>query len=75
MSARSYREWRVVRFMIGRRRLLLSTLAGVILLSLLPEHMRLATRLITSSSRPAPRPWPSWRSSPPSRASRAMGWG
>lgn len=41
-----YRDWRVVRFMIGRRRLLLSTLAGAILLAVLPDHLSLATRLI-----------------------------
>lgn len=41
-----YRDWRVVRFMIGRRRLLLSTLAGAILLTVLPDHLSLATRLI-----------------------------
>jgi len=46
MSTAGFRESRLVRFMIGRRRLLLSTLAGAILLALLPEHMRLASRLI-----------------------------
>ena len=35
MATGGYRDWRVVRFMIGRRRLLLSTLAGAILLAVL----------------------------------------
>ena len=42
----TYRDWRVYRFVMGRRRLLLSTLAGVILLVLLPDHYRMATRFI-----------------------------
>ena len=46
MATGGYRDWRVVRFMIGRRRLLLSTLAGAILLAVLPDTLRLATRLI-----------------------------
>ena len=46
MATGGYRDWRVVRFMIGRRRLLLSTLAGAILLAMLPDTLRLATRLI-----------------------------
>jgi uncharacterized membrane protein len=46
MAQSTYRDWRVVRFMIGRKRLLLSTLSGLILLGLLPDEMRLATRFI-----------------------------
>lgn len=46
MSTGSFRNSRVVRFMVGRRRLLLSTLAGVVLMAVLPDQLRLATRLI-----------------------------
>ena len=46
MSTSSFRDSRVARFIIGRRRLLLSTMAGALLLSLLPDSLRLATRLI-----------------------------
>jgi uncharacterized membrane protein len=46
MAQSTYRDWRVVRFMIGRKRLLLSTLSGLILLVLLPDEMRLPTRFI-----------------------------
>jgi uncharacterized membrane protein len=45
-SSSTYRDWRVFRFVMGRRRLLLSTVAGVILLVLLPERYRMATRFI-----------------------------
>jgi uncharacterized membrane protein len=45
-TSSTYRDWRVFRFVMGRRRLLLSTLAGVFLLVLLPERYRLATRFI-----------------------------
>lgn len=45
-TSSTYRDWRVFRFVIGRRRLLLSTLAGVILLVLLPERYRISTRFI-----------------------------
>lgn len=44
--AKTYRDWRISRFVIGRRRLLLSCVAGLILLALLPERMSLATRFI-----------------------------
>ena len=43
---RSFSHWRLTRFVIGRRRLLLSTAAGVVLFALLPERMRLATQFI-----------------------------
>jgi uncharacterized membrane protein len=46
MATGSYRDWRVFRFMVGRKRLLLSTLSGLVLLAVLPEHLRLATRFI-----------------------------
>jgi hypothetical protein len=46
MPQGTYRDWRVVRFMIGRKRLLLSTLSGLILLAALPDEMRVATRFI-----------------------------
>lgn len=46
MSTTSYRDWRIVRFAIGRRRLLLSLVAGLVLLAVLPEHFRMATRFI-----------------------------
>lgn len=42
----TFREWRIVRFAVGRRRLLLSFAAGLILLALLPADSRLPTRLI-----------------------------
>lgn len=45
MATGGYRDWRVVRFYVGRRRLL-STLAGAILLAVLPDTLRLATCLI-----------------------------
>jgi uncharacterized membrane protein len=46
MSTTTYRDWRIVRFAIGRRRLLLSLLAGIILLVVLPERFRTTTRYI-----------------------------
>lgn len=46
MPESTYRDWRVVRFIIGRKRLLSSTLCGLILLTVLPGDMRLATRFI-----------------------------
>jgi uncharacterized membrane protein len=46
MATGSYRDWRVFRFIIGRKRLLGSTLAGLILLALLPPDVRLSTRFI-----------------------------
>lgn len=46
MPESAYRDWRVVRFIIGRKRLLSSTVAGLVLLALLPNEMRLATRFI-----------------------------
>lgn len=48
MDRNTYRDWRIVRFAIGRRRLLLSVAAGLILLVLLPERMTLTTRFILS---------------------------
>ena len=46
MADRSFRQWWITRFVIGRRRLLLSTAAGLILLAVLPGQYRLATRFI-----------------------------
>ena len=46
MATGTYRDWRVFRFIIGRKRLLASTLAGLILLALLPDDFRLTTRFI-----------------------------
>ena len=48
MDRRSYQDWWIYRFVTGRRRLLLSFVAGLALFSLLPDSMRLATRLILS---------------------------
>jgi len=42
----SYRDWRIARFVVGRRRLLMSIAAGVSLFVLLSGEMRLATRFI-----------------------------
>ena len=36
MATGTYRDWRVFRFIIGRKRLLSSTLAGLILLARCP---------------------------------------
>jgi uncharacterized membrane protein len=46
MATDTYRDWRVFRFIIGRKRLLASTLSGLILLALLPGDLRLTTRFI-----------------------------
>ena len=46
MVAHKFRKWRVFRFMEGRKRLMSSTAAGLLLLAVLPEHFRLATRLL-----------------------------
>lgn len=46
MATRSFRDLRIFRFVTGRRRLLLSCAAGLVLLALLPASMRLSTRLI-----------------------------
>ena len=46
MATGNYRDLRIIRFIVGRRRLLLSFAAGVVLLALLPGHMHLATRFI-----------------------------
>ena len=46
MATGTYRDWRVFRFIIGRKRLLRSTVAGLILLALLPTDVRLSTRFI-----------------------------
>ena len=46
MAKSSFHDWRVSRFVIGRQRLLLSSVAGLVVLSLLPGDQRLITRLI-----------------------------
>jgi uncharacterized membrane protein len=46
MQRTSFRRWRITRFVIGRRRLLLSTAAGVLLFALLPGGWRLTTQFI-----------------------------
>jgi len=46
MGKSSYQNWRIYRFVSGRRRLLLSFAAGLVLFALLPLSMRLPTRLI-----------------------------
>ena len=46
MAKRTFRNWRVTRFVTGRKRLLLSLTAGLILLLLLPDDLRVVTRLI-----------------------------
>ena len=45
MAKRAFRNWRITRFVIGRKRLLLSSMAGLILLPLLPDDLRVVTRL------------------------------
>lgn len=46
MAKRSFRDWRIYRFVTGRRRLLLSCVAGLVLYAFLPTSVRLPTRLI-----------------------------
>ena len=46
MAKRAFRNWRITRFVTGRKRLLLSSMAGLILLPLLPGDLRVVTRLI-----------------------------
>jgi len=46
MPKRSFRHWRATRFVVGRRRLLLSFVAGLLLFAFLPGHMRMPTRFI-----------------------------
>jgi uncharacterized membrane protein len=46
MAGKSFRRWRLTRFVIGRRRLLLSFAMGVTLFAVLPGSTRLATRFI-----------------------------
>jgi uncharacterized membrane protein len=46
MAQKSFQHWRITRFVIGRRRLLLSFAAGLVLFALLPDGMRPATRFI-----------------------------
>ena len=46
MTKRSFRHGRIVRFAVGRRRLLLSFAAGLILFAVLPDRLYPATRFI-----------------------------
>jgi uncharacterized membrane protein len=46
MAKRSFRDRRIARFLLGRKRLVVASLAGAILLVLLPGHYRLSTRFI-----------------------------
>jgi len=46
MASGTYRDWRTFRFINGRKRLVGSTVAGLILLALLPHDFRWATRFI-----------------------------
>ncbi len=46
MATGGYRDWRISRFINGRMRLLVSTLAGLILLALLPSDSPWSTRFI-----------------------------
>jgi uncharacterized membrane protein len=46
MDERPYQKWRMYRFVVGRRRLLLSFAAGLVLFLILPLNVRLPTRLI-----------------------------
>ncbi len=46
MATGSYRHWRISRFINGRKRLLASTLAGLVLLALLPDDFGVSTRFI-----------------------------
>ncbi|MBX9946010.1 MAG: DUF1345 domain-containing protein [Reyranella sp.] len=46
MDRASYRDWGIFRFVVGRRRLLLSCAAGLFLFFLLPYTIRLPVRLI-----------------------------
>ncbi len=48
MDERPYRKWRAYRFVVGRRRLVLSFAAGLVLFLLLPAPVRLPTRFILS---------------------------
>jgi len=46
MAQRSFRKGRIVRFAVGRRRLLLSLAAGLLLFAMLPDRLYPATRFI-----------------------------
>jgi uncharacterized membrane protein len=46
MAKRSFRHGRTVRFVVGRRRLLLSLAAGLLFFAVLPDRLYLATRFI-----------------------------
>lgn len=48
MALDTWRDWRISRFVNGRKRLMGSTLAGLILLALLPYDIRLSTRFIVA---------------------------
>jgi uncharacterized membrane protein len=46
MTTKSFRHWRITRFIVGRRRLLLSFAVGLVLFALLPDRLWLTTRFI-----------------------------
>ena|SRR5258708_4948982 len=46
MADRPFRQWRITRFVVGRRRLLMSIAAGLLFLAVQPEHFRVTTRFI-----------------------------
>ena len=46
MAKRSFRDGRTVRFVVGRRRLLLSVAAGLLIFAVLPDRLYPATRFI-----------------------------
>jgi uncharacterized membrane protein len=46
MPEKSFRDWRIARFAVARRRLLLSFVAGILVYALLPGDIRAPTRFI-----------------------------
>lgn len=46
MAKTTFRDWRITRFAVGRRRLLLSCAVGLVLFALLPDKFWLTTRFI-----------------------------
>jgi uncharacterized membrane protein len=48
MPRKPFRHWRITRFVMGRRRLLLSTAVGIVVFLVLADTMRQATRFIVA---------------------------
>jgi uncharacterized membrane protein len=46
MADRPFKDWRIARFVVGRRRLLMSVAAGLIFLVVQPSDFRMTTRFI-----------------------------